>query len=205
MFICVSVLSEACRTGDHNIVSLFVRILNLDGMQCIRSFFIDTSVVVNVYQQVAQKQMLTFLGTEYGDAQLEFFLEAQKMIDLEGQAQQDAALKVYTQFVAAQGSGIGAQDRTKGTQELWDKCNKESGDTVDGATAVAIVTDEADKTLNMLAFDAFPRFLKSKYCQAVMDDLKKKSGGDVSCPYMLRTFSLGSSCRPWRSTHAIFS
>lgn len=128
--------------------------------------------------------MLAFLGTEYGDAQLEFFLEAQKMIDLEGKAQQDAALKVYTQFVAAQGSGIGAQERTKGTQELWDKCNKEAGDTVDGATAVAIVTDEADKTLNMLAFDAFPRFLKSKYCQAVMDDLKKKSGGDVSKPHI---------------------
>ncbi|CAM9154643.1 unnamed protein product [Ectocarpus sp. 8 AP-2014] len=130
--------------------------------------------------EVAQKQMLAFLGTEYGDAQLEFFLEAQKMADLEGQAQQDAALKVYTQFVAAQGSGIGAQDRTKGTQELWDKCNKEAGDTVDGPAAVAIVTDEAEKTLNMLAFDAFPRFLKSKYCQAVMDDLKKKSGGDSS-------------------------
>lgn len=128
--------------------------------------------------------MLTFLGTEYGDAQLEFFLEAQKMLDLEGQAQQDAALKVYTQFVAAQGSGIGAQDRTKGTQELWDKCNKDTGDTVDGATAVAIVSDEAEKTLNMLAFDAFPRFLKSKYCQAVMDDIKKKSGGDVSSPYI---------------------
>lgn len=132
--------------------------------------------------------MLAFLGTEYGDAQLEFFLEAQKMADLEGQAQQDAALKVYSQFVAAQGSGIGAQDRTKGTQELWDKCNKEAGDTVDGPTAVAIVNDEAEKTLNMLAFDAFPRFLKSKYCQAVMDDIKKKSGGDVSSAWNVYLF-----------------
>lgn len=124
--------------------------------------------------------MLAFLGTEYGDAQLEFFLEAQKMLELEGQAQQDAAVKVYSQFVAAQGSGIGAQDRTKGTQDLWDKCNKESADAVDGANAVAVVTDEADKTLNMLAFDAFPRFLKSKYCEAVMDDIKKKSNpGEV--------------------------
>lgn len=124
--------------------------------------------------------MLAFLGTEYGDAQLEFFLEAQKVLDLEGQAQQDAAMKVYSQFVAAQGSGIGAQDRTKGTQELWDKCNKEAGETVDGANAVAIVTDEADKTLNMLAFDAFPRFLKSKFCEAVMDELRKKSNsGEV--------------------------
>lgn len=124
--------------------------------------------------------MMAFLRTEYGDAQLEFFLEAQKMLDLQGQAQIDAAVKVYAQFVAAQGSGIGAQDRTKGTQELWDKCNKDSGDTVDASSAVAMVTEEADKTLNMLAFDAFPRFLKSKYCEAVMDDLKKSGGGDVS-------------------------
>lgn len=125
--------------------------------------------------------MMAFLGTEYGDAQLEFFLEAQKMIEMSGQAQQDAAMKVYTQFVAAQGSGIGAQDRTKGTQELWDKCNKESGEAVTPESAIAIVTDEADKTLNMLAFDAFPRFLKSKYCEAVMDELRKKSNsGEVS-------------------------
>lgn len=142
---------------------------------------------LHVYWQVAQKQMLAFLSTEYGDAQLEFFLEAQKMLDLEGQAQQDAAIKVYSQFVAAQGSGIGAQDRTKGTQELWDKCNTESGEAVNGANAVGIVTDEADKTLNMLAFDAFPRFLKSKFCEAVMDELRKKSGsGDVRNAYYFR-------------------
>lgn len=103
------------------------------------------------------------------------------MADMSGQAQKDAAMKIYSQFVAAQGSGIGAQDRTKGTQELWDKCNKESGESVTPDTAVAVVTDEADKTLNMLAFDAFPRFLKSKYCEAVMDELRKKSNsGEVN-------------------------
>lgn len=37
------------------------------------------------------------------------------------------------------------------------------------------VQEEAETTLGMLAFDAFPRFLKSKYCNAVMDDLKKSS------------------------------
>lgn len=125
--------------------------------------------------------MLAFLGTEYGDAQLEFFLEAQKMLELTGSAQEEAAMKVYSQFVAAQGSGIGAQDRTKGTQELWDKCNKESGEAMSASNAVAVVTDEADKTLNMLAFDAFPRFLKSKYCEAVMDELRKKTNpGEVN-------------------------
>lgn len=37
------------------------------------------------------------------------------------------------------------------------------------------VQEEAETTLGMLAFDAFPRFLKSKFCNAVMDDLKKSS------------------------------
>ncbi|CAM9252965.1 unnamed protein product [Choristocarpus tenellus] len=131
--------------------------------------------------EVAQRQMLAFLGTEYGDAQLEFFLEAQKMIQLEGKAQQDMAVKIYSQFCSAQGSGIGAQERTKGTQDLWDSCNQQAGEQLSGSDAVATVTDEADKTLNMLAFDAFPRFLKSKYCNAVMEELQKKSNpGEVA-------------------------
>lgn len=37
------------------------------------------------------------------------------------------------------------------------------------------VLEEAETTLGMLAFDAFPRFLKSKFCNAVMDDLKKSA------------------------------
>lgn len=32
-------------------------------------------------------------------------------------------VKVYKEFVAAQGAGIGQQDRTKGTQQLWDFAN----------------------------------------------------------------------------------
>lgn len=41
--------------------------------------------------------------------------------------------------------------------------------------AMQRVLEEAETTLGMLAFDAFPRFLKSKFCNAVMDDLKKTS------------------------------
>lgn len=37
------------------------------------------------------------------------------------------------------------------------------------------VQEEAETTLGMLAFDAFPRFLKSKYSKAVMEDLKTGS------------------------------
>lgn len=32
-------------------------------------------------------------------------------------------VQVYKEFVAAQGAGIGQQERTKGTQQLWDFAN----------------------------------------------------------------------------------
>lgn len=32
-------------------------------------------------------------------------------------------MQVYKEFVAAQGAGIGQQERTKGTQQLWDFAN----------------------------------------------------------------------------------
>lgn len=35
------------------------------------------------------------------------------------------------------------------------------------------VQEGAGTTLGMLVFDAFPCFIKSKFCKAVMDDLKK--------------------------------
>ncbi|CAM9142410.1 unnamed protein product [Discosporangium mesarthrocarpum] len=131
--------------------------------------------------EVAQKQMLAFLATEYGDAQLEFFLEAQKVDSLTGSAQEEMATKVYSQFCSAQGSGIGAQERTKGTQDLWDSCNQSVAEQLDAAATVKALKDEADKTLNMLAFDAFPRFLKSKFCNAVMEELRNKSNpGEVA-------------------------
>lgn len=124
--------------------------------------------------------MLTFLETEYGDAQLDILLGAQEMLELDGLAQKDTAMKVYTKHVATQGSGIGAQDRPKGTKELWDKYNKETDEAIESTNAVAFVTEEADKTLNMLAFDVFPRFLKSKFFEIVMDELRKKSNpGEV--------------------------
>lgn len=115
--------------------------------------------------------------------------------------------------MAAQGAGIGQQDRTKGTQQLWDYANASQvvnvcdsklvlqltqprnttsfalmtiepcstaisnvqGESLEPGVAMQKVMEEAETTLGMLAFDAFPRFLKSKFCNAVMDDLKKSS------------------------------
>lgn len=52
------------------------------------------------------------------------------------------------------------------------------GETLEPGIAMQKVQEEAETTLGMLAFDAFPRFLKSKYCNAVMDDLKKGSNAN---------------------------
>lgn len=156
--------------------------------------------------------------------------------------------------MAAQGAGIGQQERTKGTQQLWDYanssqvptahrypicsviCSRESllitshswhyiganqltlvllsffvsvvpsptttvvrmshafdhrtvvcrlvnpqGESLEPGVAMQKVQEEAETTLGMLAFDAFPRFLKSKFCNAVMDDLKKASNPNEVC------------------------
>lgn len=49
------------------------------------------------------------------------------------------------------------------------------GETLEPGVAMQKVQEEAETTLGMLAFDAFPRFLKSKYSKAVMEDLKSGS------------------------------
>eukprot|EP01040_Poterioochromonas_malhamensis_P020566 gene20566-24583_t len=46
------------------------------------------------------------------------------------------------------------------------------------------IRDEAETTLKMLAFDAFPRFIKSKYCQQVMGALQQ--GGNSQMEGMLQ-------------------
>lgn len=55
---------------------------------------------------------------------------------------------------------------------------------VDGSTAVTIVTEEAEKPLEMLAFDAFSRFLKSKFCEADRDELRTKSNTSNVRPFL---------------------
>nr|AML78874.1 putative LOV domain-containing protein [Scytosiphon dotyi] len=98
-----------------------------------------------------------------------------KLETLDAGERDQAATKVYKEFVAAQGAGIGQQERTKGTQQLWDFANSSQGETLEPGVAMQKVQEEAETTLGMLAFDAFPRFLKSKYSKAVMEDLKTGS------------------------------
>lgn len=56
------------------------------------------------------------------------------------------------------------------------------GESLEPGVAMQKVQEEAETTLGMLAFDAFPRFLKSKYSKAVMEDLKTGSNpNEVKC------------------------
>jgi hypothetical protein len=74
--------------------------------------------------EIAQQQFLAFLKTEYGEAQLEFFLEAQKLEKMDPSSQSQNALRVYQMFMTAAGKGIGQQERTEATQQMWDNMNK---------------------------------------------------------------------------------
>ena len=58
-------------------------------------------------------------------------------------------------FLSTGGSGIGQQDRTASTQQMWDNVNNSSNSNVyDPQVAMAKIREEADTTLKMMAFDA---------------------------------------------------
>ena len=133
--------------------------------------------------EAAQKAFMAFLKTEYGEAQLEFFLEAQKLEKMDAATQGPAALKVYALFMNTAGKGIGQQERTAQTQEMWDKMNTVSAGNVDASMAMQKIRDEAETTLKMLAFDAFPRFIKSPLCKDAMEAIK--AGGNTAVEGMI--------------------
>eukprot|EP00636_Phaeomonas_parva_P003565 CAMPEP_0118886926 /NCGR_PEP_ID=MMETSP1163-20130328/24838_1 /TAXON_ID=124430 /ORGANISM="Phaeomonas parva, Strain CCMP2877" /LENGTH=280 /DNA_ID=CAMNT_0006825257 /DNA_START=21 /DNA_END=859 /DNA_ORIENTATION=- len=127
----------------------------------------------------AQQAMMEFLKTEYGEAQLEFYLAANAAVQ-SGNSQQ--GMTVFNQFLALGGQGIGQQERTGQTQQVWDMVNQGGGAApgeADPNTVLQKLKEEADNTIKMMAFDAFPRFLRSKYCGAVMQQLKQSGSQDA--------------------------
>ncbi|CAM9894327.1 unnamed protein product, partial [Chrysoparadoxa australica] len=123
-------------------------------------------------KEVAQAKMREFLAQEYGEAQLDFLLESFRLLKLPQDQQLQYAPQIYASFLNVKTDGIGQQERTKGTQDLWDSANGQGADQADPQGCLNSIKEESERTLGMLAFDAFPRFLKSKHCQAVMADLK---------------------------------
>ena len=95
------------------------------------------------------------------------------------------SISIYNMFVNAGGKGIGQQERTAATQKMWDEANSKGGANVDPTTAMQKIREEAENTLKMLAFDAFPRFVKSKQCAAVIEALKTQGGGGAQIEGML--------------------
>jgi len=126
-----------------------------------------------------QKIFLEFLKTEYGEAQLEFFLEVQKLDTLDPSSQAQAAVRIYQMFVALEGKGIGQQDRTQATQSLWDYANQNKSAYIDPQNALIKVREEAETTLKMLSFDAFPRFLKTPAAQQVVQIIKSQGNNQI--------------------------
>jgi PAS domain S-box-containing protein len=145
-----------------------------------------TSLRNLLQQEVAQQAFLAFLKLEYGEAQLEFFLEAQKLEKMDPASKAQAAVNIYNMFMVTPGKGIGQQERTAKTQELWDKVNNQGASNIDPNTAMQKIAEEAETTLKMLSFDAFPRFVKSKQCSQLLDALRS-SGNAGGVEGMLKT------------------
>jgi PAS domain S-box-containing protein len=127
--------------------------------------------------QDASNAFMAFLKTEYGEAQLEFYIEAQKLEAMEPTAQAAAATLTYNMIMGTQGKGIGQQERTNATQELWDRSNASGNGNLDAGTMMTKIREEAETTIKMLAFDAFPRFIKSPMCATAMAAIKAANPG----------------------------
>ena len=130
---------------------------------------------------------MTFLKSEYGEGQLEFFLEAESLMEMTDMSQKmDMAKDVYQRYLVNGGGGgtvrvhstssapvdqislvpvysatntttvnhpgIGAQERTKETQKLWDTVAVEHEVYVDGTTAMAKVNCDLISPTAMLLF-----------------------------------------------------
>jgi len=134
-----------------------------------------TSLKNLLRDDVVAAEMLVFLKAEYGEAQLEFYLEASSLAKMApGNAKDAATLDVYrSHIVNGGGTGIGAQERTAGTQQMWDMVNQQDEVYIDPASALRKIEEEADVALRMMAFDVFPRFLKSKHMSVVMQRLRE--------------------------------
>ena len=137
--------------------------------------------------EAAAAQFMSFLKLEYGEQQLEFYLEALKLEKMDPAAQAPAAISTYNSFMNAGGKGIGQQERTAATQKMWDDSNKEGAGNMDPQMAMTKIREEAETTLKMLAFDAFPRFIKSKFCAPAMEALKTAGAGGAGIENMINS------------------
>ncbi|KAH8047203.1 PAS domain-containing protein [Aureococcus anophagefferens] len=86
----------------------------------------------------------------------------------------DKADELHELYLADVGDGIGQQQRTKATQRLWATARKK-GNAASGSVR-RTVEKEAERTLQSLAFDAFPRFLKTDLCSKAMKAMKQSGG-----------------------------
>ncbi|KAH8067312.1 PAS domain-containing protein [Aureococcus anophagefferens] len=118
-----------------------------------------------------------FLETEQADAELAFYVDV-----LDMRATDDAAAKekkaeeLHELYLAEVGDGIGQQQRTKATQRLWASA-QQKGNSLTGRAVMKAVEKEAERTLSSLAFDAFPRFLKTDFCSKAMQAMRQSGGG----------------------------
>ena len=157
-----------------------------------------------------------FLAADRADAELDFYVGvlAMRALDDAGDAD-DKADELHELYLADVGDGIGQQQRTKATQRLWATARKK-GNAASGKEIRRAVEKEAERTLQSLAFDAFPRFLKTDLCSKAMKAMKKsggKSATDAALADNLekivvprervqrsRSTSASSTCAPWTTS-----
>ena len=116
-----------------------------------------------------------FLEMEQAGAELAFYVGVLEMRAMDDKDEAGVkAEELHEMYLADVGDGIGQQQRTSATQRLWSSARKK-GNAV-GPSARKAVEKEAERTLQSMSFDAFPRFLKTELCSKAMREMKQSGG-----------------------------
>ena len=99
------------------------------------------------------------------------------------------AVELHKQYIGGPGKaklGISADTRTRATEQLWEVTAKQAG-VVDVARAESELQKQAEDSLQMLAFDACPRFLQSSEGNKVVKSLNRGQNMKAISPNITNT------------------
>ena len=108
------------------------------------------------------KRFQEYLANDPGvGEELNFYVRVCELSEGPQENATDAASQLYREYFGAARDGVGQQQRTKNTQELWNKTKRGKVNQMRPNEVMPFLVGQADETLKSLAFDAFPRFIRS--------------------------------------------
>ncbi|KAJ1444438.1 hypothetical protein M885DRAFT_627123, partial [Pelagophyceae sp. CCMP2097] len=134
---------------------------------------------------------VNFVKLEGGESEVAFYKDVLVMQAISDEDEKESKVSdLYERYMGDVSNGIGAQQRTGATAKMYSTMKKKKVKTLSPAKMEAALVKEASGTLKGLAFNAFPRFVKSKACKTAMTKLK---AGDKDAGLASALEGVGSS------------